>query len=299
MIFRPNNIEQEILDELNEADLTKHLKNYCLFLDSLINLNETLTESKLKIPLWQIYSETLTIKFILHSNSLYQLFLAHPLRSQQMKKDLRFLDISSILVLSRTLLENFLTHWHIYINPISIEEQEFRFNVWVYSSLIDRKKNRGIRRILTEELRLREEKEIQEYEYKLINSKFLKELTPKQQNQLLKKGNTRLFKDWRTIIDECEFADAKTWKEHYGYLSGFTHSEGISAAKIRFNYNNNPDEVNNEAILCCYMIKMLMAKFIMELVSKYKIIEIKFNTFPLEIREAIKIYSIIASNKKV
>lgn len=212
--------------------------------------------------------------------------------------DLRFLDISSILVLSRTILENFLTHWHIYVNPTTIEEQEFRFNVWVYSSLIDRKKNRGTRRIVTNDLRLREEKEIEEYKRKLKTSSFLKKLTIKQQEQLIKRGNTRLFKDWRAIIDECEFADNKTWKEHYGYLSGFAHSEGLSAAKIRFNYNKNLGEVENEAILCCYMIKMLITKFITELVSKYKIVEIKFNTLPIEIQQKIKIYSNLASKKK-
>ena len=279
------------MEEYGKTDLKDHLDYYFLILDTLINLNETLNEAKVKMPSWRVYSETLTIKFILNAKSLYQLLLIPTFKSKQLKKDLKILDIHSILVLSRTLFENYLTYNHIYVNPQSLKEQEFRFNVWAYSSLLDRKKNRGQRQTITTEIQEKEEQEIIDYQQKLENDGFFSELSENQQKRLIKKGAIRLFKDWRTIIQECDFCSHEQLKERYGYLSGVAHTEGISVAKLRYNYLKNPDEATREAILNCYLIKMLISKLILTLVSKFKIIEIKYNSLPLQTQQIITSYS--------
>lgn len=297
-MFRKLNVDKEVLAEFNDKNLSNHLGTYHLFLDSLINLNETLTEAKAKIADWEVYSETLTIKFIFHANSLYQLYQAPEFDSKQLKQKLKFLDISSILVLTRSLFECFLTFCHIYVNPKNKNEKEFRFLIWAYSSLVDRQKNRKARQILTEEFMKKEEKELLDYQNRLKGSPFFDKLDPKHQAKILKKGDARLSKTWRDIIGETNLTDRARWKELYGYLSGFSHSEGLSAAKIRHNFNNDPTYRDEEALLFCLCIKMMICKLIVELVNKYKIIEIKFNTFPDELQQRIKIYSNIGSEKR-
>ena len=297
-MFRNLNVDNEILAEFNDKNLSRHLDSYHLFLDSLINLNETLTESKAKMADWEIYSETLTIKFILHANSLYQLYQAPEFDSKQLNRKLKFLDISSILVLTRTLLECFLMFCHIYINPANKEEQEFRFMIWAYSSLVDRKKNRKARQVLSQEFLEKEEKELEDYKTRLTSNKLFQELSKKQQNTILTKGQAKLFKDWRTIIDETNLADRSRWKELYSYLSGFSHSEGLSAAKIRHNFNNDPTYRHEEAVLFCFSTNIMICKMIVELVKKHKIIEIKFNTFSDELQQRIKFYSNVGSEKR-
>lgn len=297
-MFRKLNVDKEILNEFNDKNLSRHLESYHLFLDSLINLNETLTEAKAKITDWEVYGETLTIKFIFHANSLYHLYQAPEFDSKQLNQKLKFLDISSILVLTRTLLECFLMFCHIYINPTNKEEQEFRFMIWAYSSLVDRKKNRKARQVLSQEFLEKEEKELEDYKTRLTSNKLFQELSQKQQNTILTKGQAKLFKDWRTIIDETNLADRSRWKELYSYLSGFSHSEGLSAAKIRHNFNNDPTYRNEEAVLFCFSTKIMISKMIVELVKKHKIIEIKFNTFSDELQQRIKFYSNVGSEKR-
>ncbi len=295
MIFRKINTYHEIFKEFNERDLTNHLENYKIFLDSLINLNETLSEAKVQSQTWEVYGETLTLKFILHANSIYQLYLAPTFPSDQLKRDIRIIDLPSILVLTRSLLENFLMYSHIFVNSKNNDEKEFRFLAWVYSSLLDRQKNRNKRDVLTDEFKKKEKKEIQDYKDQLVNSKYFETLTPKQQNGLIEKGTGKLFRNWTRIIDETQIRDRERWKELYGYLSGFSHSEGLSLAKIRNSYNNNLSYTNEEAVLFCFWTKIMICRMIVEIVNQHKIVEIKFNTFPTELEHKIRTYANIST----
>ena len=82
------------------------------------------------------------------------------------------------------------------------DEQEFRFLIWAYSSLVDRQKNRQARQVLSKEFLEKEEKELKDYRDRLTENSNFKDLQPKQKSKILEKGDARLSKSWRTIIDE-------------------------------------------------------------------------------------------------
>ncbi|MFY0652387.1 MAG: hypothetical protein JXQ96_10155 [Cyclobacteriaceae bacterium] len=186
----------------------------------------------------------------------------------------------------------------IYINPKNKDEQEFRFLIWAYSSLVDRQKNRQARQVLSKEFLEKEEKELKDYRDRLVDNNYFNDLQPKLQSKILEKGDARLSKSWRTIIDETNLAERLRWKELYGYLSGFSHSEGLSAAKIRHTFNDNPTSRNEEAVLFCFWTKIMICRMSVELIKRYKIIEIKFNTFPDELQQQIKFYANMVSEKR-
>jgi hypothetical protein len=64
MTLTPRKIRMlQLNEELAQDNLERELAGYHNYIDTLIYLNEPLTEEKILIPNWQKYSETLLIKF--------------------------------------------------------------------------------------------------------------------------------------------------------------------------------------------------------------------------------------------
>jgi len=115
-------------------------------------------------------------------------------------------DVVSIVVLQRGFVEAFLMYNHLFCTSADLEEKKFRVNAWLYSGVLLRRKHLSTlveysaRRAYDDKLQLK-------LRERLLESPYMKELSPELQSQLLDEGNARLSKSWEDILREVRVAD--------------------------------------------------------------------------------------------
>ncbi len=137
-------LKLQVIKEFNEVNLSKSIGDYFLFLDTLVYLNQTLTEAKKRFEKWEIYGDTLMSKIIFHSQSLFTLLSGTYFKSNYLDINQKILDVPSANILLRGLLEGFLMYYFIYVNPSTKAEKQFRYNVWMMSSLLSRQQYEAV-----------------------------------------------------------------------------------------------------------------------------------------------------------
>lgn len=87
------------------------------------------------------YSNLIIDKFAIHSSSFYHLsngIIEHNKSTESVK--MRGYDMFSVNSLFRTMIENYITFNHLFVEPKSVEEKEFRFLLWKIDGLVDKSK---------------------------------------------------------------------------------------------------------------------------------------------------------------
>src|SRR5260221_7494896 len=113
-------------------------------IETLSDLVDSLAQAKVKTINWKYHSQTLVNKIIFTSYSIIRLSEGYIMRSYK-AKDLKVevTDYQSIYILTRDLIENYVTLCYNYNNDLSEEEKLFRFKLWEVSGLISRQNFSG------------------------------------------------------------------------------------------------------------------------------------------------------------
>ena len=143
---------------------------------------------------------------------------------------INFFDSASINVVSRAAFETLLIFYHIFINPISVEERDFRYISWVLSGLIERQ-NFPIQSQKGKKQIEHEKEIIDAFIERLKANRHFEALSPKQQRAIIEKGNWR-FSSWSDLSVEAGL-DETHGTSFYKYLCGYAHSGNLSALQIR------------------------------------------------------------------
>lgn len=280
-----------ILSKMQSNNLAVNLKEYHRLLDALFFLHETLSRAKIGVPYWMEPSDTLMSKFYLHSHSFYNLLQGFEVRSEYFKSDLdgkRIIDFASAKVLLRSQMEAFLMYHHIYVNPKSESEKELRYNAWLYTSIIQRGGNVTAEGNFAKAQKVKDNLTISELKKRIQQLPAFKNLSNKQQNSLLEKGNGKLFKNWDTIIKESGFSEKHSLFQYYWLLSAYAHSEGVSILQIK---QSNRDSINDSAIADLFVSIQIVCCMILSIKKLFKAIEIQYNGLPQELQDTIEIYA--------
>jgi hypothetical protein len=117
----PTDLISKIVDKLNSIFIHQ--------IDELHTQNE-------RIDYWQHPIEALGFKLSSHAASLRSLLggTSYPYKQTYLK----LLDSSSINILTRVIIENYLTLYHFHFDNISDEQKEFRFLIYATSALKNR-----------------------------------------------------------------------------------------------------------------------------------------------------------------
>jgi len=178
---------------------------------------------------WILDAEGLALKFCAHVASAFYLFKGTSIPKMSFG-DINFFDSASINVVCRAAFETFLIFHHIFIQPKSIEERDFRYICWVLSGLIERQNfpilsQKGKKQI-------EHEKEIiDSYINGLKTNQHFEALSPKQKRTIIEKGNWR-FLSWADLAVKAGL-DSTHGTSFYKYLCGYAHSSNLSALQIR------------------------------------------------------------------
>lgn len=149
------------------------------------------------------YSNLIIDKFAIHSASFFHLssgIVEHRLSSEKIK--MTGYDLFSVNSLLRTLIETYTTFNHLFIEPKSYDEQEFRFLLWKIDGLKDKEKfdikptdYEGV----TETLRQDKEK-LGEAIIQFEKSSFFSKLHPEEVKKVYNPERNRY--SWRFLLQD-------------------------------------------------------------------------------------------------
>ena len=167
----------------------------------------------------------------------------------------RFIDHSSVLVLTRAAFENYLVFFHLFGDSDKFR-CKFRHDVWVLAGLIDRQGLPAREAAHIEKLAV-EMQQIANLKATLERSPILAEFTPKKRARLLS-GDWRIERSWQEIALAAGF-HPKYFTSTYSFLCGYSHSNYLSALQV-----GQASSINQQSLLtqmCRGVGVVIMAHF--------------------------------------
>lgn len=286
----------EIWQKFQNVDIEKEIQDSERILDALISMQQAVVDSKPNVPDWEKYIDTLTTKFILHTNSILTLAKGSKIDSKFLKLSIHLIDLPTMLVVIRAQLECFLIFDFIYINPRTVPEKEFRYWNWEYDNLLMRSKLPPKSNLIISQQK-DDLKEINELKINISNSPFFMKFSKNQRKQILLTGNAKLFNKWDDLIVLANL-NTKLFKGLYPILSSFAHTGAHSLMNLKdqkLGYN----KAHSGCQIYLFLSKMVLAHFIIEYKKIFKAAEIKFNLLPADIIVETDLYYKHGHNIKI
>lgn len=177
-------------------------------------------------------------------------------------KGASFYDFSSVAVLTRAILETYLTMFEVFFEPKTEDEFEFNHALWLLSGFIIRVDYAPSDPTLQDEVS-KAKIEIQEMRSRLQKTRKYISLKPGEQKDVLKGKRLR---SWKSVAKAAGFGE-KTIQKMYAYYSGHVHADGLSGTQI-MTAQTRQDQVEH---LETHMrvIMLVLSKMIMEYARKF------------------------------
>lgn len=263
--------EEKIKILINEAN-SLNLSSLIPSLENILQANafvvQSLYETKPKLDTGEVFQETILIKIIFTSRSILELSKGIELGILKRKDKPQIIDRSSLYILSRSVIEAFLTLEYLFFNNLSREEQIFRYNLWRISGFMARqdfgitKNQKFISKIE------REKAEIEELKATIKNSPFYSNLKKQDLWKLDKFGLPRLM-SWSTLLNQS-LLKTELIDKPYKLYSNYAHSEFIAMIQLNegnlskydpFNIETTVSTLNNIRIINCVSLIYFVNKF--------------------------------------
>jgi len=280
MMSKKELIYYDIFNKCQLHDMDYLLHNHNKYIDIITDITDLLFVKKVKIKQWQAYLEVQLFKFTLHSLSLAQLYKKTSVKNTTNASRMFVYDISSIFLLKRAQLENYLMLYYLNFQTSNEDEAMFRYLLYELSGL-DCRQNFDVKQ---QEHKKKKEKEkiiIEEIITKIKSNKYFNSLDTKKQNYFLTKRPSKTF-GWERLIRESDLKTElflKSWILH----SNYAHSEMLGSIQIR-DYAFNEKISHIPLFNALEMSVILACTIIMDLRKNFVTAEHFFDKLPLEDR---------------
>lgn len=258
---------QAIIKEANSLNLESLHESLDIILKAHGDIIQSIYETKPQLGKGEVYLETLIIKLIFASKSALQLSKGSEMSTLKHPKISETIDRSSLYVLTRSIMEAFLTLEYLYFNDLERDEQIFRYNLWRTSGFMTRQNfSENLNKEFAEKLE-RERKEIEQLKIEIKKSPYYKTLK-KQEWKLDRFGLPRIL-SWSNLISESKLK-SDLFSKVYSLYSNYAHSEFISVIQInegklgiqdQFNVSTTITSLSNIRMINCVCIMLLKEKF--------------------------------------
>lgn len=250
---------------------------------------QSLYESKPNLEEGEVFIETLIIKMIFASKSILDLSFGSDLINYKEDKKFEIIDTPSIFILTRSVIEIFLTLEYLYFNELESEEKRFRYDLWRVSGYITRE-------YFTEELKKehieifeREEKIITELRDKIKESKYFSSLEKLQIWKLDKFGLPRLI-NWTILLKQSRLKSS-SFENIYKLYSNYAHSEYLSMIQINEgSLNKYAPNIISTTETSLSKVVMINCKTIFLLKDKFSCVSKAFESLNKELRYKIEFW---------
>ncbi len=173
-----------------------------------------------------------------------------------------FFDFPSVVVLTRAILETYLTMFKIFFEPSTEDEFEFNHALWLLSGFIIRENFEPSDPTL--QAQIADAKiEIQEMRIRIQRTNKFKSLKPGEQKKVLKGEGIR---SWKSVAKSAGFGE-QTIQRMYAYYSGFVHADGLSGTQTVA--AENKEEQIEQMEIHMRVIFLVLSKMIIEYAKKF------------------------------
>ncbi len=139
-----------------------------------------------------------------------------------------FYDLASVAVITRTALETYLTMFELFFEPVIEGEREYRHALWLLSGFVIREDFIPFDPTLKDRIADLQE-EIEEMRARIEGTAVFASLTDRQKKAVL--AGKRLPEAFKDRAKAAGFGP-ETIRTIQQYLSGYVHSDGLSAAQV-------------------------------------------------------------------
>ncbi|PXW13607.1 hypothetical protein C8D70_10810 [Chryseobacterium sp. CBTAP 102] len=257
----------ETLFEIASTDLPiikNHLDVIVKTLADLIQLYKN--EINPDLDFGEAYIETLNIKILLATNTALQ--LANGQNLKVLDKEIQVIDISSLYVVARTIIECFLTIEYLFINDILQAERDFRFKLWKIAGYMMRQQAINDSNKIHSAKIESEKEEIDKLKKDVKESEFYSQLSKQEIWKLDAFGIPRTL-SWSKLLNKSSINN-NLLDGYYKLYSNYAHSEFVSIMQLKqMNLNttspvaidNLTYTLNNIRIINCVVINLFLQKF--------------------------------------
>jgi hypothetical protein len=290
-----------------EVDLETYIKQYILeaqgkdipekqsiiieilhcFADSIqaVADNKEITEKN------YVYLETLCHKLIFTTSSILNLTSGCLLEVPSKKFKGSIIDNPSIKILIRSAIECLLTIEYLYFDDISEDEKLFRFKLFEHSGLLSRQQYANTFIVKEHREKAHAEKlKIDKLEQEITANPLYHRL-PRNKRGVFRKYGVPRIKSWDNLIKESRLSP-KVFTKTYTLLSNYAHSEYISLIQINESKHGTADnESINNAKLSLELLRFITSTALKLITEKYTSAKNVFETYPIEFRRHVNIWS--------
>lgn len=290
--MRPNHIIA--LEEYFKMDsIDDTISDINLISEAFTHVIQSIYNEKPKLGEGEVFTETLSIKILLATKSIIQICDGVNLASPNKIATVKWLDFSSVNILTRSMIEAFLTLEYLFCNNLQESERTFRFYIWRISGYKSRQsffENRGnlksdIQQKLNSELT-----EINDLLQKIESSIHYKDLNKQNLWKLDKYGLPRL-NSWLELL-ENSILNTSHFSVSYKLYSNYAHSEFISL--IQMNGETElckGSQANNLSITSALItVKMINCVAITLLKNKFDCTKKAYESLDSKLREKIEFW---------
>jgi len=232
----------------------------------LLEATNSLHKENVPLPSWMQLVEPVIFKLCFQTSSLLRLYHGTVLPYQRDSKDVIVFDEPTVNTLFRSLLENYLTNFYLFIEGVSEAEKEFRVTVWKFSGAKQRVEFEVKEQIAIAK-RKSEMKVVESLQQIIEDSPFFLAFKKDERKKVLSGVKPRLFNSWTDLIKRSNLR-VSWYKNMYGFHSNYSHSEFISI--LQFNdgqFGHHPNNTKGHYLLM--IIHSLIGKTIVDLASAF------------------------------
>ncbi len=270
-----------------------------LISEAFAHIIQSIYDEKPKLGEGEVFTETLSIKILLATKSIIQICDGVNLSTPNKIANVKMLDISSVNILARSIIEAFLTLEYLFYNDLEDSEKTFRFYIWRISGYKSRRsyfeKRETIETYIQQKLDS-ELIEINDLLQKIESSIHYKNLNKQSLWKLDKYGLPRL-NSWLELLQSSSL-NTDLFSVSYKLYSNYAHSEFISLIQM-----------NGETELCkgseandlwvknaLTTVKMINCVAIILLKNKFDCTSKAYNTLESKLKEKIEFWYKFATN---
>jgi hypothetical protein len=281
----------------NEAAKVK-LQDLQTSLNELITLHgfllQTVYEIKPKLREGEVYIETLITKLIFASKSVLRLSAPLDLDIYNSQEKIEIIDTPSIYILTRSIIETFLTLEYLYFDNVDDSEKDFRFKLWRVSGVMSRQAFASTVSEIHLEKSKKEEKLIEEIKMEIKSSALYYTLKSNDLWKLDKFGLPRL-KSWGNLIESSRL-QSEMFHKIYSLYSNYAHSEYLAMMQLNEGslYKSNMNNISSTETALIF-VQMINSLTILLLKERFNELEEKYNAISNVLKVRIELWSGIAT----
>jgi len=277
-------LEKTHYDSKERSQFLKDIKEILDVLGYLLNY---LCEENIVIPRHRYLISVLVNKYMLHTFSILRLISGSHIKSRLLNTQRTVYDIGSIVILTRSAIENYLTFFYLFIQPLNEEEELFRFNLYELSGLNSRQ---WIEPTELYQINTKNQDKVRIIELENILYKHPLFLNLDKKTKKLVKGRkpARLF-SWNSLLDQADL-NVDVFKPAWSLYSNYAHSEYISLIQL-FGYFTDIDAAKNKCDTILNIMFCLTSIFIKDFTDFFAETKKRYNALPNDTLEVIDFFN--------